>query len=213
MRLLIINILLLISTKLCAQTDLGIGIVSIDFDDKTILEFFKDSSQTDPIKVVEFFNDPAIKSWNIKNLQQQRNWLKPEILWLDYYAFNFRCISKNENWFEVIVNNELGQTYWIKSSESTKFKNWENYLKGMFSVARLSEQPQKIRSAPVENAKEMDYQGRDCFVVKSMKGDWIEITTPPYCDENYTDSKTPIKSGWIKWKVGNTLLIQYFTTS
>jgi hypothetical protein len=31
-----------------------------------------------------------------------------------------------------------------------------------------------------------------------MKEDWIEISTPGYCDENFTDNRTPIKSGWIK---------------
>jgi hypothetical protein len=46
-----------------------------------------------------------------------------------------------------------------------------------------------------------------------MKGDWIEITTTDYCDENFTDSKTPIKSGWIKWRKRDELIINYFTTS
>ena len=50
-------------------------------------------------------------------------------------------------------------------------------------------------------------------MVKSINGDWIEISTPDYCDENYTDSTAPIKSGWIKWRQGNKLLIDYFITS
>jgi len=83
----------------------------------------------------------------------------------------------------------------------------------MFGVARLPSSTQKIRTEPDEKSQEIEYQGTDCFVVKSMKGDWIEITTPNYCDENFTDSKTPIKSGWIKWRKGNELLISYFTTS
>lgn len=83
----------------------------------------------------------------------------------------------------------------------------------MFGVERLSNHPQKIRTEPNEISKEIEYQGTDCFIVKSMKGDWIEITTPDYCDENFTDSKTPIKSGWIKWLKGDELIINYFTTS
>lgn len=46
-----------------------------------------------------------------------------------------------------------------------------------------------------------------------MRGDWIEIFTADYCEDGYTESKTKIKSGWIKWKQGNTLLIEYFITS
>jgi hypothetical protein len=45
-----------------------------------------------------------------------------------------------------------------------------------------------------------------------MNGDWIEIFTADYCDESYTDSKTKIESGWIKWRQGNKLLIEYYIT-
>lgn len=213
MRLLIINILILFSTQVWSQTDLGIGLVSIDFDDKTVLEFYSDTLESEPVKVVEFFDDRTINSWNIKDLGKQKEWLKPEVLWLDYSAFTFRCLTRTDNWFEIIVNNENGKDYWLKQTEETKLKNWEEYLTDMFGVARLSSSPQKIRTEPDEDSQEIEYQGMDCFVVKSMKGDWIEITTPDYCDENFTDSKTPIKSGWIKWRNGNNLIINYFTTS
>jgi len=213
MRLLIINILLLFSTQVWSQTDLGIGLVSIDFDNKTVLDFYSDTLTKEPEKEIEFFDDRTINSWNIKDLEKQKEWLKPEVLWLDYFAFTFRCLTKTDNWFEIIVNNENGETYWIKKTETTKFKNWEEYLKDMFGVARLSSFPQKIKTEPTEDLQEIKYQGTDCFAVKSMKGDWIEITTPDYCDENFTDSKTQIKSGWIKWRQGNKLIIEYFTTS
>jgi hypothetical protein len=213
MRLLIFNILLLLSTQVWSQTDLGVGLISIDFDDKTILEFYSDTSATEPIKVVEFFDDRSINSWNIKDFDKQKEWLKPEGLWLDYFAFTFRCLTKTDKWFEIIVNIQTEKTYWLKKTDSTKFKSWEEYLKDMFGIERLSNYPQKIRTEPTENSQEIEYQGTDCFEVKSMKGDWIEITTPDYCDENFTDSKTPIKSGWIRWRKGDELVINYFTTS
>ena len=213
MRLLIINILILFSTQVWSQTDLGVGLVSIDFDNQTVLEFYSDTLAEEPEKVIEFFDDRTINSWNIKDLEKQKEWLNPEVLWLDYFAFTFRCLTKTDNWFQLIINNETGKTFWLKKTEKTKFNNWEDYLKDMFEVARLSSFPQKIRTEPTENSQEIEYQGTDCFVVKSMKGDWIEITTPDYCDENFTDSKTPIKSGWIKWRQGNKLIIDYFTTS
>jgi hypothetical protein len=213
MRLLIINVLVLFSTQVWSQTDLGIGLVSIDFDDKTVLEFYSDTLESKPVKVVEFFDDKTINSWNIKDLDKQKEWLKPEVLWLDYSVFTFRCLTRTDNWFQIIVNNENGKNYWLKKTDQIKFKNWEEYLKDMFGVERLSNFPQQIRTEPTNNSPEIQYQGTDCFVVKSMKGDWIEITTPYYCDENLTDSKTPIKSGWIKWRQGNKFIINYFTTS
>lgn len=213
MRLQIINIFLLFSIQVWSQVDLGIGLVSIDFDDKTVLEFYSDTLESEPVKVVEFFNDTTINSWNIKNLDEEKEWLKPEVLWLDYSAFTFRCLARTGNWLEIIVNNESGKNYWLKTIESTKFKNWEEYLKDMAGVERLSSFPQKIKIEPTDNSTEIKYQGTDCFVVKSMKGNWIEITTTDYCDENFTDGKKPIKSGWIKWRKGNELMIYYFTTN
>lgn len=213
MRLLIINILILFSTQVWSQTNLGIGLVSIDFNDKTVLEFYSDTLESKPEKVIEFFNDKTINSWNIKDLKKKKEWLQPEVLWLDYYAFTFRCLTNSDNWFEIIVNNETEKTYWLKNTHSTEFKNWEEYLKDMFSVERHPSFPQQIRTEPTDNSQKLKYQGTDCFVVKSMNGDWIEITTPEYCDENFTDSKTPVKSGWIKWRKGNELMINYFTTS
>ena len=73
--------LILFSTQVYSQTDLGIGLVSIDFDDKTVLEFYSDTIECKPVKVIEFFDDRAINSWNIKELDKQKKWLKPEVLY------------------------------------------------------------------------------------------------------------------------------------
>ena len=195
------------------QTDLGLGLVSINFDDITVLHFFSSPNDKEPKRSIQFFNDPKINSWNIRNLDKQKEWLKPEILWLDYSSFVFRCLEIKDDWLKVMVNNENGETLWLKKSELTIIQDWENYLKEMFGVERLPDQQQKLRSLPNDTSKEIIYQGKDCFQVKSMKGDWIEIFTADYCDESYTDSKTKIKSGWIRWRQGNKLLIDYFTTS
>jgi hypothetical protein len=196
-----------------SDKDLGLGLVSINFDDKTILHFFSSANDKVPKRSIQFFNDPKIDSWNIRNLDKQKEWLKPEVLWLDYSSFVFRCLEIKDDWLKVMVNNENGETLWLKKSELTIIQDWENYLKEMFGVERLPDQQQKIRSLPNDTSKETIYQGKDCFQVTSMKGDWIEIFTADYCDESYTDSKTRIKSGWIKWRQGNKLLIDYFTTS
>ena len=213
MRLLITHIILLFATNVWGQTDLGIGLVSIKFDNRTILHFFKNTTDNEPIKTIEFFTDTTINSWNIRNLEKQEEWLKPESLWLDYSSFVFRCKTQTNEWYELIVNNENGQTFWLKKGELTEFLSWENYLNGMFEIARLSDQKQKIRTLPNDNSEEIKYSGQDCFQIKSMKGDWIEIFTADYCDDGYTDSKTKIKSGWIKWRCGNQLLSEYFLTS
>lgn len=55
MRLLIINILLLYSTHVWLQTDFEIGLVSIKFEDKTVLAFYLDNLDIKPDKVSTIF--------------------------------------------------------------------------------------------------------------------------------------------------------------
>ncbi|MGZ9675643.1 hypothetical protein [Flavobacterium sp. GNP001] len=196
-----------------AQTDLGLGLVVINFDDKTTLQFYSTPNDKEAKRTIQFFNDKTINSWNIRDLDKQKKWLKPEILWLDYSQFVFRCIAVQDNWLKVMVNNESEETLWLKKSDLTTFRDWGNFLKEMFGVARIIDKQQKIRTLPSESSEEIMYEGQDCFQVKSIKGDWIEIFTADYCDESYTESETKIKSGWIKWRQGNKLLIEYFTTS
>jgi len=195
------------------QTELGIGVVAINFNDTTLLNFYLTPTNKEPEKTLEFFNDTSINSWNIRNLDKQREWLRPEVLWLDYSLLFFRCKSEKNGWFQLIVNNDNGKTYWLKKTELTNLSTWETYLKEMFGVARLADRTQVIRKSPSDTSEEIKYTGEDCFQVKSMQGDWIEIFSPTYCVNGYTDSKTKIKSGWIKWRQGNNLLIEFFITS
>jgi hypothetical protein len=160
MRIGTIILLLTILTRSHAHVPLGIGIVEIDFNDKTVIDFYKKPTDKMHYKRIEFFDDKKINSWNIRNLEIEKNWLKPEVLWLDYSQFNFRCKSKIPGWYEVIVNNEDGASLWIKESPSTEFRTWEQYLKNMFGVSRLTNEKQKIRKSANETSEEIKYEVR-----------------------------------------------------
>ncbi|UZR97521.1 hypothetical protein [Chondrinema litorale] len=190
------------------ETSIGIGLVKVDFDDKTVLNFYENKGDVNPIKRIEFFNDEKIQSWNIRDLKVHQQWLRPEVLWLNYYSFVFRCISDSNDWFEVLVNQDSGQTYWIKKQDILIFNTWEEYLKSMFSIARLSTEKQSIWESPSFNSQEIEYEGEDCFQVKSMKGEWIEIYTPSHCID-----KNIIKKGWIRWRDNNKILVEYYSES
>lgn len=163
MRLLITNILFLFTTCLWSQTELGKGLVSINFSDTTVLHFYSSPKERQPTKTIEFFNDKTINRWNIRELNKQKQWLKPECLRLDYSSFIFRCKSETIDWYEVIVNNENAQSFWLKKSELTKYLSWETFLIGMFGVSRLPDKNQIIRDLPDEKANEIDYLGKIVF--------------------------------------------------
>lgn len=199
-------LLLLITVAARSQVRIGNGIVSIKFDDKTVVRFYASATDIKPVKKVEFFNDESINSYNIKNLEEQQQWLKPESLWLDYYFFQFRCLGEQNGRYNVIVNNETGQSYWIAKNAETEYESWEPYLKGLFSVERATNQ--EIYTEPNIKSDTIPYNGADCFIVKAMKGDWIEIFTDDRCED------TPeIKSGWIHWREGDKLLLHLYPAS
>lgn len=213
MKLLLINILIFfISFSSFAQADLGLGLVSFNFGDSSVLHFYELPTDKQPVKNIVFFHDRRINSLNIRNLEKQQEWLNPEVLWLDYSSLIFRTRKIKDDWLEVVVNNETGKTLWLKKSNQTVFSSWEEYLMGMFSISRLPGKKQIIRKHPREGSEEIRYSGQDCFQIKSMQGDWVEIFTPEHCDGESTDSKAKIISGWIKWRQGNDILINYFIT-
>ncbi|MCK4979431.1 MAG: hypothetical protein KAS62_03495, partial [Candidatus Delongbacteria bacterium] len=74
MRLFIIYILLLMTINVWSQTELGIGLVSISYDENTILDLYINKADKEPEKKIIFFLDSTIKSWNIRDLEKQREW-------------------------------------------------------------------------------------------------------------------------------------------
>jgi hypothetical protein len=205
----LIIILLIISFNAFSQ-ELGIGIVKIEFNQNTVLEFFESPNSNRSFRRIEFYDDTTIHSFAIKNFNGIKRWLKPEILWTDYSQLGFRCKCFTKDWLEVVINNDDGSALWIKKSEATKFFTWEEFLKNVYVVSRMNEK-QPIKDNPNSSANEIQYKGSDCFKVNSMKGEWIEIYADNFCDDNSTESV--LKSGWIRWRDGNKLLIEYFLTS
>ncbi len=136
MRVFIIILLAMIVTKTHGQVPLGIGLAKVEFNDKTVLNFYSKPDEASFVKGIEFFTDDKINAWNIRNLDKVKSWLKPQELWLDYSRFVFRCKIRENGWLEVIINNGDGQTFWIKESQNIMFLGWEDYFKGMFAVHR-----------------------------------------------------------------------------
>jgi hypothetical protein len=205
-------LLLTTLTKVYCQGAFWTGLVKIEFENRTVIDFYKVPTDKVHYKSIEFFFDVETDEWTIDSLVTEMKWLKPEVFWLgnSQFAF-FRCKSQMTDWFELIVNNENGTTLWIKQCRLAKFVTWEEYLKSMFVVSRIINEKQKIRKLPSDTSDEIEYDGGDCFRVKKLKDDWIEIFTPDNCDIKYI--KTKIESGWIKWRKGDKPLVDYYKSN
>lgn len=208
--LIISFILFFVTTGIWAQTKLGIGLLAIKSNESLILYFYDDTAKKEPIKTLDFFFDHSINSLSIK---QPVDWLNPEILWLDYNYFIFRCMSKTDSWYQVVTNNKTGKSYWLRKDSFKKFVTWQAYLMDVFEIKRISPDMQLIRTKPSDLGKIIDYHGDDCFQIKTIKGDWIEIYTPDYCSDIHGGDTGVLKSGWIKWRHDGELLITYHLTS
>ena len=81
----------------------------------------------------------------------------------------------------------------------------------MFSLSRSKRFPQKILASPAIGAREIKFAGRDCFELITMRGDWIKVRQADHCENSGWD--TMFYSGWLRWRRGNQILIDYLITS
>lgn len=202
-------ILFFVSLSVAAQADLGIGIAIIKLTGKTTLKLYTDPYDREPKQTLEFFSDENTESLDLKDFESHEKWLKPEGFTMEDNQLIFRCKSEERFWIEIIVNNETGESLWLKKSKAIDLNTWDGFLKEAFMISR-NDYLQEIRTQPNDEAKEIPFEGDECFQVKTVRGDWIQIFTAPHCDDVGEGS---LKSGWIKWKEGNKLLIDYFLTS
>ena len=187
---------------------LGEGIVHVAINEHTRIDFYSDTLKQTPDKQIQFFEDASINSLSIKNLEREREWLNPQAMWLDYSFFFFRCIRQTRGYYEVVANNDTGKTFWIKQADYLSFQDWEEFLISVLTVGRNTEQ--EIKEKPDETAQTIAFTSDECFHVKQMQGDWVEITTEGLCTEGQTDRN--YTTGWIKWREGDVLLIDYYLT-
>ena len=190
-----------------AATPLGIGIVKIlDLSEDVRLAFFKSPKgpQTKEIRFTKSQHGQLI-------VAEDPEWLRPETYNPNdgmIYLF-FRCIEKRPGWFKVIVNNESGEAHWIQESSRSEYRDWISFLKTIGTISRLREAKEgnPIRREPSSNSEIVNYQGDDCFQVDNSSGDWIEIYVPD--DKCGTIDPGTLNSGWIKWREGDRLLVDY----
>lgn len=192
-----------------AEKIYGIGIVTVDFDSTTVIDFYASPANSKPERTIEFFNDKSLNSWNIKELAKHTQWLSTYMN-LDYSIFNFQYKRERDDWIEVVVNLETGKTLWIRKSPEIATLTWGEYITNMFGIGLLESFPQDIRQSPDNDADSVKGDFDNCFKARSMTGDWIEIFTPDYCNDLVGNKGQQLKSGWIKWREGGELIIELY---
>ena len=189
------------------EAELGQGIVEVDIYKTKEIKLFKNKGDELPEKTIRLVHRDSEIYIEEKDYAK---WLKPESVWLDYSIFIFRYTNIEGNWIEVVVNNETMNKKWIQKSGTLNVKSWEKFLvENTTAIEPLI--PTEIKAEPHADSKTIRKSTKeDCFEAVEVKGDWIRLRTNGTLECN--EHPTPIKSGWIKWREANKLMINFFLT-
>ena len=139
----------------------------------------------------------------------QTNKIFPFFYKPDYGLYHFICLEKNSKYYKILLNDsEIG---FIPNNENYIFKNWETILMNA-SVERIDKQ-NLIRNNPTESDNEIitnncQYETLKVTDVIERNGEfWIAISFATNC-EPYPKENAERKTGWIKWRNSDKLLVR-----
>jgi hypothetical protein len=186
-----------------------IGSADIDFDASTVLYFYNqpDSSQP-PAQTLRFYDDDSLKMYSFRAEGERPYFeLNPERHKLDYSLFDLAVRSRREGWLEVVVGEQNNETLWLKEGKHVRLRDWLRSMKGAFAVGRRDAKTNPLHTKPDATAQVLRFNGRDCFKVEDMQGDWIKVVLQNHC----SDAPEQSVVGWLRWRDENDcLLVEIF---
>jgi hypothetical protein len=128
----------------------------------------------------------------------------------DYFLFYIRCIEKTATRFKVVVNEETGLIKFLPNSSKLKLQTWEEYVMNVFSIDFNSSYVKiydRIGGTPLKEILE----SHKIKIPKEIKGEWMRIIWSD--TEEYPSDTSEIRTGWIKWKEGNKIIVTIYHLS
>ena len=185
----------------------GQGVLQADLSKQATLSFYNDTSQLNPSKNLSVVIN-ADGNFEIKNQKEVSNWFSPEQIHLDYSIFVIRVDTVIGKWYKVVINNKQATTMWTKTNSNLKYNNWTTFFKKQVTSIQKDNESIDIKVEPNESSKTIKkIESADCFEVLDVKGDWLKVRTHTILE--CSESKKPIRSGWLKWKNKNKLTINF----
>ena len=185
----------------------GQGVLQADLSKQATLSFYNDTSQLKPSKKLSVVIN-ADGNFEIKNQKEVSNWFSPEQIHLDYSIFVIRVDTVIGKWYKVVINNKQATTMWTKTNSNLKYNNWTTFFKKQVTSIQKDNESIDIKVEPNESSKTIKkIESADCFEVLDVKGDWLKVRTHTILE--CSESKKPIRSGWLKWKNKNKLTINF----
>jgi len=126
----------------------------------------------------------------------------------DYFTLALKLIGEKSNYYEVVVNEETKLKKYVKKNDKNlKFETWENHILKTFAI-EFNQKENSIRETPNGTLKKVDLSKIERFGAVEFKGEWLKINWDTEKNTDSDSKKTDF--GWIKWKEGENLLIDWF---
>ena len=149
-----------------------------------------------------YINKELTQKWNTSNVFPF--FYKP-----DYGLYHFICLEQTKDYYKILVNDT---TIGYLSNDSTfYFKTWEVMLL-QSTVERLSND-NPIRKECNNQCEiiinKCEFERLDVIDVIQKDGEfWIQINFSSDCEE-HQENNPNVKSGWLKWRTKERLLVDF----
>jgi hypothetical protein len=122
----------------------------------------------------------------------------------DHFLLSVRCVGEDKDRYQVIVNEETGLKKYVSKNEKNLML--ESFGKHLLKTFSIDLEKEKNKIFETRNGKELklDFEKIDRFEAVEVKGDWLKVKW------ELPDRKEEYKSGWVRWKENEIILIDWF---
>ncbi|MEM9858102.1 MAG: hypothetical protein AAF843_12130 [Bacteroidota bacterium] len=178
---------------------MGIGMVKPDFYREKVIYFYapnldKAVSENHPVDSLVF-----TQSETGFIIGYAPPWFYPAHIKLDYDLLLLKAVSLRKDWVQVEVNQQTGQTHWVDASK-VNIIYWPEFLISTSSI-ESNEETNPLRSRPFDHASPSGAASGILKVVE-VKEAWVRVEI---LDKDFRR----LGNGWLRWKIGDQMLITY----
>lgn len=179
------------NNTLPATNELTLGALKLKEGSTGSVKLYDDKGTAMDSIVLADESEPRIAPWAIKT---------------DYGLLVFRVIAQDNEFYKVIADEEKKRISFIKKNDPLmEFQEWDQHILKTFSI-EFDEKKNPVKEKPEENAAAVKFEANEdrLFHPVSISGDWLQLST---------EEKSGEKKGWIRWKRGNRVLVEWFYLS
>jgi hypothetical protein len=145
-------------------------------------------------------------SYTIDDIKELYNWqedFNPYAFKIDYALLLFNCVGQENGKYKIIVNEKSGETKFIEKKQYLVLENWATHIENSVVSIDFDRKENPIKTQPNQDSEEIKIAGEIDPVLEPIKiqSDWLKFRFWENDEE---------KTGWIKWKEKNMIIIKLY---